>query len=79
MRTRGVPLRCYPDTERVEGSQFRATYKEITIDGEPCFQKFHSPDAIKIVVAGGTAGKFSAVLGSWSTGPRGSQMVTYPV
>ena len=31
------------------------------------------------VVAGGTAGKFSAVIGSWSTGPRGSQMVTYGV
>jgi hypothetical protein len=31
------------------------------------------------VVAGGTAGKFSAVLGSWVTGPTGSQMVTYPI
>jgi hypothetical protein len=49
------------------------------IDGEPCYQKFRAPEAIQIVVAGGTAGKFSAVLGSWSTGPRGSQMVTYPI
>jgi hypothetical protein len=54
-------------------------YKEIVVDGEPCYQKFRSPEAIKILVAGGTAGKFSAVLGSWSVGPRGSQMVTYPV
>ena len=30
-------------------------------------------------MAGGTAGKFSAVMGSWSAGPRGSQMVTYPL
>jgi hypothetical protein len=75
----GVPLRCYQETEAFEGMDQRATYKEITIDGEPCYQKFRAPESIKIVVAGGTAGKFSAVLGSWSVGPRGSQMVTYPI
>ena len=75
----GVPLRCYDHAEPGEGTEQRALYKEISIDGEPCYQKFRSPEAIKIVVAGGTAGKFSAVLGSWSVGPRGSQMVTYPV
>jgi AhpC/TSA family len=73
----GVPLRCYDQPG--EGVEQRGAYKEISIDGEPCYQKFRAPDAIRIVVAGGTAGKFSAVLGSWSTGPRGSQMVTYPV
>ncbi len=75
----GVPLRCYDGGEPGEGVQQRGMYKEISIDGEPCYQKFRAPEAIKIVVAGGTAGKFSAVLGSWSTGPRGSQMVTYPI
>jgi hypothetical protein len=75
----GVPLRCYDHGEPGEGVQQRSTYKEISIDGEPCYQKFRAPEAIKIVVAGGTAGKFSAVLGSWSTGPRGSQMITYPI
>jgi hypothetical protein len=75
----GIPLRCYRDGELGEGIAQRNMYKEITIDGEPCYQKFRSPESIKIVVAGGTAGKFSAVLGSWSTGPRGSQMVTYPI
>lgn len=75
----GIPLRCYGDGEPGEGIAQRNMYKEITIDGEPCYQKFRSPESIKIVVAGGTAGKFSAVLGSWSTGPRGSQMVTYPI
>ena len=49
------------------------------IDGEPCYLKFREPAAIKIVVAGGTAGKFSAVISSWAAGPRGSQMVTYPI
>ncbi len=74
----GIPLRCY-DGDPGEGVAQRALYQQITIDGEPCYQKFRAPQSIKIVVAGGTAGKFSAVLGSWAAGPRGSQMVTYPV
>lgn len=73
----GVPLRRYD--EPGEGTAQCHLYKEVVIDGEPCYQKFRAPDAIKLVVAGGTAGKFSAVVGSWSTGPRGSQMVTYPI
>lgn len=73
----GIPLRCY--APGVEGSQMAAQYKEIVVDGERCYQKFRSPEQIRIVVAGGTAGKFSAVVGSWATGPRGSEMVTYPI
>jgi len=75
----GVPVRCYLDDDDGEGTQLRHTYTEITIDGERCYQKFRSPESIKIVVSGGTAGKFSAVMGSWVSGPRGSQMVTYPI
>jgi thiol-disulfide isomerase/thioredoxin len=74
----GIPVRCY-DEEPGEGVAQRGMYKEITIAGERCYQKFRAPESIKIVVAGGTAGKFSAVIGSWSAGPRGSQMVTYPI
>ena len=74
----GVPLRVY-DSDEGEGTQFVPHYKEAIIDGERCYRKFRGPEAIKIIVAGGTAGKFSAVIGSWVTGPRGSQMVTYPV
>ena len=74
----GVPLRCY-DGDGGEGEAMRNAYSEVTIDGEPCYQKFRSPDQIHIVVAGGAAGKFSAVIGSWASGPRGSQMVTYKV
>jgi thiol-disulfide isomerase/thioredoxin len=75
----GIPLRYYASPDGGEGTQLTATYREIKIQGEPCYQKFHSSEAIHLVVAGGTAGKFSAVLGSWSTGPAGSQMVTYPI
>ena len=74
----GIPVREY-DGQGGEGTQLAGSYRRIEIRGEPCYQKFRSPDQIRIVVSGGTAGKFSAVLGSWSTGPRGSQMVTYPV
>jgi len=75
----GVPVRAYDDAPDAEGSQLISKYKEILIDGERCYQKFPAPESIRIVVAGGTAGKFSAVIGSWAAGPRGSQMVTYPI
>jgi hypothetical protein len=75
----GVPLRDYASQDGGEGTQLTANYRQIKIQGEPCYQKFSSPAAIHIVVAGGTAGKFSAVLGSWGVGPAGSQMVTYPI
>jgi peroxiredoxin len=75
----GVPVRHYSKEERAEGTQLAANYKEITVRGEKCYQKFRSPESISIFVAGGTAGKFSAIVGSWSTGPAGSQMVTYPI
>jgi hypothetical protein len=38
--------------------------------------KFASEESIQIVVAGGSAGKFSAVIGGWVGGSMGSQMVT---
>jgi len=41
--------------------------------------KFRSPEMIHIVVAGGPAGKFSAVVGGWVAGPMGSVMVTRKV
>ncbi len=74
----GIPLHHYADGEG-EGVQYQHLYEQIMIDGEPCYRKFAKPEQIHLVVAGGTAGKFSAVLGSWATGPRGSQVVTYPI
>lgn len=38
--------------------------------------KFRSPENIHIVVAGGEAGKFSAVFGGWVSGPTGSMPVS---
>jgi thiol-disulfide isomerase/thioredoxin len=75
----GVPVRAYDEDDGGEGTQMRGSYAEVMIGGERCYRKFRAPESIHVVVAGGTAGKFSAVIGSWSTGPRGSQMVTYPV
>jgi peroxiredoxin len=75
----GVPMRCYAEPDGGEGTQLTASYREIKIQGEPCYQKFRSPESIFIVVSGGTAGKFSSVLGSWAVGPAGSQLVTYPI
>ena len=73
----GIPLSHF--SGEGEGTQYVKFYTEAVIDGEPCYLKFREPGQIKIVVAGGTAGKFSAVISSWATGPRGSQMVTYPI
>lgn len=73
----GVPLRLFADGDAGEGTQHAGAYEEVVIDGERCYRKFASPSAIEVVVAGGTAGKFSAVIGSWTAGARGSQMVTY--
>ena len=74
----GVPLRAF-DHEGTEGTQLRDSYEEVLMDGEPHYRKFKDPSQIRIIVAGGTAGKFSAVLGGWLAGAEGSQMVTYPV
>jgi peroxiredoxin len=74
----GVPLRAF-EHEGTEGTQDRGALEEILIDGEPHYRKFADPSQIQIVVAGGTAGKFSAVLGGWLAGAKGSQSVTYPI
>lgn len=73
----GIPIKHFDDEG--EGTQHTKFYKQAVIDGEPCYRKFQDASAIKIIVAGGTAGKFSAVIGSWAAGSRGSQMITYPI
>ncbi len=72
----GVPVAEY-DGDGGEGTQDAASYEECVIRGVRCYRKFRSPEAIRVMVAGGPAGKFSAVLGSWAAGPGGSQMVSY--
>src|SRR5260370_31137864 len=75
----GIPVRYYDSDDGGEGTQLVAQYKEITIQGERCYQKFRSPEALHIFVAGGTAGKISPPFGSWGTGPAGDPMVTSPL
>jgi hypothetical protein len=41
--------------------------------------KFRDPKNIKLVVAGGEAGKFGAYLLGWVSGPMGSNMVTHRI
>ena len=72
----GVPLSEY-DGDGGEGTHEADFYDECVIRGVRCYRKFRRPESIRVMVAGGPAGKFSAVLGSWATGPRGSQMVSY--
>ena len=38
--------------------------------------KFRRPENINIIVAGGDAGKFSAVFAGWVSGPMGSSSVS---
>ena len=79
------PLRdVLPDDECQKGTGVRALPKDwLGPDGRPTaealdrpFPKFSHPENILIVVAGGTAGKFSAVVGGWASGGLGSKAVT---
>jgi hypothetical protein len=45
---------------------------------ETLIAKFRSPDNLRIVVAGGTAGRFSAIVPGW-TFPKASQLVIKPI
>ena len=81
----GRPLRdVLPDDECQKGTPTRVLPKAwLGPDGQPTaealsrpFPKFSRPEDILIVVAGGTAGKFSAVVGGWASGGAGSTAVT---
>ncbi len=75
-RNTGIPVREY-DGDGGEGTHEASSYDECLIRGVRCYRKFRKPESIRVMVAGGPAGKFSAVIGSWATGPRGSQMVCH--
>jgi len=74
-----IPIAAFEEDDDGEGVSYAQLYERVVLGGVPCYRKFRQPEQIHIVVAGGTAGKFSAVIGSWVTGPGGSQMVTYPI
>ena len=71
--------KAYEVKDGGEGTGLEEHYEEVTIDGLPCYRKFRDPGDVHIVVAGGTAGKFSAVMGGWGGSTAGSEPVTYPV
>jgi hypothetical protein len=63
-----------PDAECLEGLPARLAG---AADPQTLYlPKFRTPEMIHIVVAGGPAGKFAAVIGGWVAGPMGSIMVT---
>ena len=49
------------------------------MDDDQLIPKFPSPEGITVVVAGGTAGRFSVAVPGWAGGSYGSKMVTKPV
>lgn len=84
----GRPLRdVLPDAECQKGTGVRALPSDwLGPDGRPSpevldrpFPKFSQPENILIMVAGGTAGKFSAAVGGWASGGLGSKAVTQAI
>lgn len=62
---KGTPLKAVPKDWLDHAGQIR----EDALDGK--IPKFSSPEDILIMVAGGTAGKFSAAVGGWASGGLG--------
>ena len=52
---------------------------EVSSDPDALVPKFPSVEEIAIVVAGGTAGRFSAVVPGWMGGEIGAHPVTRPI
>ena len=63
-----------PDENHGEGSNLQFTKTPPAADA--MISKFPSPDEIHVVVAGGTAGRFSMAIPGWLGTRNGSQPVT---
>ncbi len=73
-----VPYRTLlPDDEHGEGTNLR--YGTTPPPPDAMVSKFPSPEEIHIVVAGGTAGRFSVAIPGWLGTKHGSQPVTRPI
>ena len=70
---KGMPLGAVPSALR--GPDGRPTPAAL----DTLFPKFGRDEDILIMVAGGTAGKFSAVVGGWASGAAGSIAVTVEI
>ena len=82
------PLRdLLPSEELHKGMRPQALPRDwLDANGQPTpealdrrLSKFQAPENILIMVAGGTAGKFSAAVGGWASGEQGSKAVTRPI
>src|SRR2546425_1271057 len=73
-----VPYRTLvPDDDHGEGTNLRYGKTPPALD--ELIPKFPSPDEIHVVVAGGTAGRFSVAIPGWLGTKNGSRPVTRPV
>ena len=63
-----------PDDQHGEGTNLR--YGKTTPDPEALIPKFPSPEEIHIVVAGGTAGRFSVAIPGWLGTRNGSRPIS---
>jgi hypothetical protein len=73
------PIReLVPDADSAEGVSLRALGLEHPTPEqlEAKIPKFRRPEYINMIVAGGEAGKFSAVFAGWVSGPMGSSSVS---
>ncbi|MGH7246693.1 MAG: TlpA family protein disulfide reductase, partial [Pseudomonadota bacterium] len=73
------PIReLIPDADSTEGVSLRALGLEHPTPEqlETKIPKFRRPEYINMIVAGGEAGKFSAVFAGWVSGPMGSSSVS---
>jgi hypothetical protein len=66
-----------PADDHGEGTNLR--YGRTAPDPDAPIPKFPSPDEIHVVVAGGTAGRFSVAVPGWLGTRNGSRPVTRPV
>jgi hypothetical protein len=74
-----VPYRALlPDEDNGEGTNLRFA-KDRKPDPEELIPKFPSAEEIHVVVAGGTAGRFSMAVAGWLGTRNGSSPITVPV
>jgi hypothetical protein len=70
--------RLLPDEDSGEGTNLRFG-KEGAPPSDRPIPKFPSPEELHVVVAGGTAGRFSVALPGWLGTRNGSRPVTVPI
>jgi hypothetical protein len=66
-----------PQEDHGEGTNLR--YGKTPPDPDALVPKFPSPDEIHVIVAGGTAGRFSVAIPGWLGTKNGSRPVTRPI